>query len=88
MKAKSGYIYLIKCGRFHKIGKASDVLNRLQTLQTGNPYKLKIIHTFKAKDYSKAERLLHARYNYWRRRGEWFELNENQIKEITRVVSL
>lgn len=53
-----------------KIGIAERPLQRLTSLQTGNPHKLRVVAMFKGERF---ENLLHDRYKQRRLHGEWFE---------------
>lgn len=57
-----------------KIGKASDVLNRLRTLQTGNACELRLLGV--ARDRGADESRWHRAFSGQRVRGEWFRLDE------------
>lgn len=74
------YVYLIRMGRtkMYKIGKTNDPKGRLANLQTASPYKLKLLHTFKADNASAAEESLHAELQGVRQEGEWFKLSDDQ----------
>ena len=64
-------IYAIRCGKYIKFGKATDVANRLAGLQTGNPYSL---HLLAQADWpDEAEGLIHAYLKPLHHRGEWFK---------------
>ena len=56
-----------------KIGRSKHVYKRLNQLQTGSPYKLKLLLILK--DQGLEELKLHKYLNKWRIRknGEWFE---------------
>jgi hypothetical protein len=82
--SKNGFIYLIKCGDFnlYKIGKANSsqlVLSRLNQCQTGNPFKLILSGYWEVSNYHLIEKRLHSLFNNKHKRGEWFELNENDL---------
>ncbi len=72
------YIYFIQCGHKRnpiKIGVAINVSRRLKELQTGNPYKLKILDIYECKSRSHAydlEARLHKTFKKKRMEGEWF----------------
>ena len=58
-----------------KIGVAKDVERRLDSLQTANYQKLKIITVILCKSEANAyemEKKLHHRFREYRIRGEWF----------------
>jgi hypothetical protein len=66
------YVYIIRAGRtnLYKIGKSNDPQARLNSLQTANPHKLKLLHTFKADNASAAEEELHRLLHHRRQAGE------------------
>jgi hypothetical protein len=74
------YVYFIRAGRtnIYKIGKSNDPKTRLASLQTANPYKLKLLHTFKADNASAAEEELHHLLQTKRMEGEWFRITPKQ----------
>jgi len=58
-----------------KIGVTSNIEDRLKKLQTGSPYKLRVISKIIAKDKSHAlyiEKSLHEQLSKYRLSGEWF----------------
>lgn len=81
------YVYLIRLGRtkMYKIGKTNDPQGRLAALQTANPYKLKLLHTFRADNASAAEEALHAQLHHVRLEGEWFKLTDENQKAFLAV---
>lgn len=71
-----GYIYFI--GNLDqgcvKIGYSKKVNQRLRSLQTGSPIKLKIIK--KIKGNRSKERKLHKRFAHLNKHGEWFNIDK------------
>lgn len=84
---ETDYVYLIRMGRtrLYKIGKSNDPQGRLVSLQSASPYKLKLLHTFKADNAAAAEESLHATLHDNRLEGEWFKLSDAQQKALTSV---
>lgn len=76
-----GYVYLIHMDgtTFYKIGMSLDPQIRLQTLQTGNPYPLKILRTQDVPDMRSAEAGLHRQFEPQRvlnlNAREWFDFD-------------
>ena len=68
-------IYLIKSGRYTKIGTTKKLGKRLGTLQTGNPKRLLVLAV--GNGGRKEELLLQLRFNRLRvlHRREWFNLS-------------
>ncbi|MDD5229117.1 MAG: GIY-YIG nuclease family protein [Methylococcales bacterium] len=66
-----------------KIGKGADVEKRLKQLQTGSPYKLKVMGWVETNDDRLLEKSLHNKYSIFRTHGEWFNLGVcDVLKEI------
>jgi Meiotically up-regulated gene 113 len=73
-------VYLIRAENgLVKIGYSAHVESRLALLQTGSPVGLSILHVIETDSYKELERALHAIFSAQRRRGEWFELSEDDI---------
>jgi len=87
-----GSVYLIHMGgtTFYKIGMSLDPQIRLQTLQTGNPYPLRIVQTQIVQDMRNAETNLHRRFEAQRvlnlNAREWFDFNDG-IGEVETAFS-
>lgn len=73
------HIYFIKCNEFVKIGVSHSPDSRLDDLQIGNPYELKIIG-YIANGGFKLEKEIQKRFFNQLIHHEWFRLN-NEIKE-------
>lgn len=75
-KDNTEYVYFIQAGRTNifKIGKSNNPQARLESLQTANPHKLKLLHIFKADNATAAEEAIHRLLHKKRRAGEWFQL--------------
>lgn len=75
-----------------KIGTTNDPYKRLLTVQTGNPYKLKIIKIIKGG--KNLEKTLHNKFGKFRMEGEWFKPNPilfkfiNSLEEINVEVTV
>lgn len=80
-------LYFIQSGKGPvKIGVAVNVSGRLADLQVANPENLKVIQQFVVSNKSLAfelERWMHERFHSQRIRGEWYRLNQIDIKLIT-----
>lgn len=79
------YLYFIRASTtppLTKIGVSSRVQHRLSILQVGCPVELKLLFTWSVGDRDDAyatESLLHEEFRGRHRRGEWFELTEEEI---------
>lgn len=74
-----GYIYLIKSKNLYKIGRAKDIQGRIKTYKTENPFGIRVIFQKVVNDYIKTENKLLKRFKDKQIRGEWFELNKEDI---------
>ncbi|MEO8082550.1 MAG: GIY-YIG nuclease family protein [Ardenticatenales bacterium] len=80
-------VYVVRSGRFIKVGKANDVQARLRTFQTGTPHRLELlwaIETYSSESAMRIERLLHRDLDTLgvRTRGEWFDLTPEAVAII------
>ena len=82
------YIYIIKCNEFYKIGIANDLDSRISSLQTGNPYILEIYFAKKHRLAEQLEKYLHNHFIKKQISGEWFKLNENDLKEAKNIITI
>ena len=89
--AGNGYVYAIQNednGKI-KIGITKDLKRRFGQLRTqsGCNLKLLIAGVFLDQDepIKNVEKLMHTQFKEQRKIGEWFELNEEQKKELTNL---
>lgn len=69
--------------RLYKIGYTKrPIEKRIKELKTGNAAEFYIVDSFKSKWGTKIEALLHRNYKSKKVNGEWFLLNELDIKEF------
>jgi len=70
----------------YKIGFTSEsVYDRIRNIQTGCPYEIRLIDTYKSEYSRKIERTLHNMFSHKQTFGEWFELDcidEFNFKEL------
>tara|TARA_R110000772_G_C13028388_1_gene411412 strand:+ start:44 stop:553 length:510 start_codon:yes stop_codon:yes gene_type:complete len=74
---KQTYLIKNKRNNLYKIGRSNNPKNREKTLQSEEPL-IEIVKTWKEDIESK----LHKEYKDYRIRGEWFNLNEIQVRYI------
>ena len=83
--ASRGFVYVIQQGEnnLYKVGWSgnSDLDVRLSSLQTANAHKLVLVDYFPVAS-KKSETAIHVLFQEFRREGEWFELTDNQVKQI------
>jgi len=69
-----GYVYLLKSGRYCKVGRSNAVGRRERELAIQLPEEAKVVHSIKTDDPAGIEAYWHSRFGERRRNGEWFEL--------------
>ena len=63
-----------------KVGVASNVQQRLGSLQIGNPYRLVLLKVIKSHTPFELENMIHNGLHKYRRDGEWFELPDKVLE--------
>ncbi|NQT33919.1 GIY-YIG nuclease family protein [bacterium] len=81
---KFGFVYLMKSGRYYKIGRSSAPGRREYEIGIQLPEELKTIHTIKTDDPVGIEEYWHKRFNAKRKKGEWFDLSSADVKAFKR----
>lgn len=84
-KIKDGYVYLVKLNNHYKIGIADNPESRLKEF-TLLPYELETIIVEKVLDNYGLEKELHEKYKHKRIRGEWFELDLQDVEEVKTIL--
>ena len=74
-----GFVYLVKSGRFYKIGRSNALGRRERELAIQLPEKVKVMHSIKTDDQSGIEEYWHKRFAGRRKNGEWFELTADDV---------
>lgn len=82
MTKQAGYVYLIECDGYFKVGKATSVKTRLNQLQTSSPHKMNLIASFKSKDCSEDEKRIHKALSDFNVRGEWFSIPSGKMAAL------
>lgn len=76
---KTGFVYLIKSGRFYKIGKTNNVGRRGYELALQLPEKPSTVHVVQTDDPAGVEAYWHNRFRDKRKGGEFFDLTATDI---------
>lgn len=79
-----GFVYLMKSGRFYKIGKSNAVGHREYELKIQLPEKLVTIHAIRTDDPTGIEEYWHRRFADRRKHGEWFDLEARDVTAFRR----
>jgi hypothetical protein len=75
-----GIVYLIKAGRYYKIGKTQSIGRREYDLAIQLAEKPTTIHVIKTDDPDGVENYWHRRFAAKRKNGEWFDLSSADVK--------
>lgn len=79
-----GFVYLLKSGKFYKIGKTNAVGRRERELAIQLPQKAETVPSIKTDDPAGIEEYWHRRFDDRRRNGEWFELEPADVAAFRR----
>lgn len=77
---QDGYIYVLRSGKFFKIGKTVDPHGRFMQISPVMPEKVELVFLFYSPTMNTAEATLHDRFNAKRVNGEWFVLDRDDIE--------
>lgn len=78
-KRQPGYIYMVQCHEYVKVGFAAHVSGRIAQLQTGCPYELKLLKSWFTRHMEYDEERLHLLWKRYEIRGEWFNLPAGEL---------
>lgn len=79
-----GAVYLLRSGRYYKIGRSNAVGRRERELAIQLPEKATVVHSIKTDDPSGIESYWHRRFESRRRNGEWFVLTPADLVAFKR----
>jgi len=86
IKDTHGFVYFIKSDYGYKIGCTANFKKRLNSFNIKLPFKISSHSYIKCKNYMKIESFLHEKLKHKRLNGEWFDLSENDFKEIDKIL--
>lgn len=84
---KEGYIYIIKCFDYYKIGVSKTPEYRFSELKSIIPFELYLSGYFSCIDSYGVEAHIHSLFWEKWHKGEWFKLNEEDVGEIKSLLS-
>lgn len=84
LEPEFGFVYLMKSGRFHKIGKSNAAGRRERELSIQLPERATTVHVIHTDDPGGIEAYWHKRFEAKRKNGEWFDLDRADIAAFKR----
>lgn len=82
---KKGFVYVIKCNKFYKIGMTKNYKQRINTLMVSNPYKIEPIVKVESNNINFLEKHLHNKFSDKKEKGEWFNLDPEDVAYMQRL---
>ena len=81
---KSGYVYVLQMEGhpYYKIGRTVNITRRLGEISPQMPSRAVVVMAHRVVDAWRTESMLHGNYKQKRLNGEWFRLEENDLREI------
>ncbi len=83
-ESELGYVYLLKSGRYYKVGRSNAVGRRERELAIQLPEEARVVHSIKTDDPVGIEDYWHNRFGDRRKNGEWFELVAKDVAAFKR----
>jgi hypothetical protein len=79
-----GTVYLLRFGKFYKIGRSNSAGRRERESALQLPEKVRMVHVIRTDDPPGIEAYWHRRFADRRKNGEWFELVPSDVAAFRR----
>lgn len=77
-----GVVYLMKSGKYYKVGMTRDLVRRGTEIRLQLPERLTLIHAIETDDPPGVEHYWKRRFGEQRLEGEWFDLSPKDVKSF------
>ncbi len=84
VEGEIGFVYLMKSGRFYKIGRSNAAGRREREIALQLPEKTKTVHVIRIDDPVGIEAYWHKRFESKHKNGEWFDLESADVTAFKR----
>jgi hypothetical protein len=79
-----GSVYMLRSGKFHKVGQTMEIGRRMYELKIQLPEKAQVVHVIQTDDPKGIEEYWHRRFAAKRVNSEWFNLEPADIATFKR----
>lgn len=83
-RVEFGFVYLMKSGKYYKVGRTNSVGRRERELSIQLPERAEEIYKIKTDDPVGIEKYWHQRFESKRKNGEWFDLSRSEVAAFKR----
>ena len=80
----AGFVYLLRSGKYFKLGRTNATGRRLYELAIQLPQDPKVVHVIETDDPDGIEKYWHERFSEKRQGGEWFSLSKEEVAAFKR----
>lgn len=79
-QSSGGFVYVMECAGFYKIGWTMSPRIRLSAIQVGSPLPVTLVGVIEGSIMNEAE--WHEAFSDKRVRGEWFALTDEDVSRV------